>query len=71
VVNFIMKINFATNFTSMKKTLKLHMAGLLIELFFIQRSGGEEMLFELKEMVTVFRFKDLVGVVAREMFGVE
>jgi hypothetical protein len=54
-----------------EKTLKLHVAGLRIELhyFFIQRV--EEMFFKSKDMVIVFRFRDLVGVVARELFGVK
>jgi hypothetical protein len=56
-----------------EKTLKLHVAGLRIELhyFFIQRNGVEEMFFKSKDMVIVFRFRDLVGVVARELFGVK
>jgi hypothetical protein len=39
--------------------------------FLIQCNSGEEMFFKSKERVIVFRFKDLVGGVAREMFGVE
>jgi hypothetical protein len=68
-----MKINFATNFTYVKKTLTLHVAAVRIELqyFFIQSNGVEEMFFETKDMVNFFEFKELVGVVAQEFCVVE
>jgi hypothetical protein len=40
-------------------------------IFSIHRNGSEEMFFESKERVIGFLFKDLVGVVAHEMFGVK
>jgi hypothetical protein len=65
-----MKMNFTTNFTYLKKPLKLHVAALRIDLhFFIQRNDVEEMFFKMKDMVIVLGFKDVV--VAREFFVVE
>jgi hypothetical protein len=40
-------------------------------IFLVHHNYVEEMFFYEKEMAIIYGFKDLIGVVVRELFGVE